>query len=150
LAIDTDDEGNSQYGVYARDGSEVLPPVFSSYSEIARIAGLFSGDAKGDKAILVDGRTGEKTLLPSRYASALPNTALVLISDDSSRARLYHPFEKRTVNDIEFAFSYNYTSDMQLATLREFAPNGRAWVNTDGKYGLMDTTGRWVKKPFYD
>jgi len=149
LAIVTDDD-NSRYGVYALDGSEVLPPTFSSYSEVAGIAGLLSGDPKGGKATLLDGRTGEKTLLPSRYANALPNTTLVLISDDSTQARLYHPFEKRTVNDIEFAFSYSYTPDMQLATLGEFAPNGRVWVNTNGKYGLMDTTGRWVKKPFYD
>ncbi|GGC41657.1 hypothetical protein GCM10011386_37230 [Parapedobacter defluvii] len=149
LAVTSDNDDN-RYGVYALDGSEMLPPVFSAYNEVAGIAGLFSGDPEGSNAVLIDGRNGAKTTLPARYTCALENTVLVLISDDSTRARLYHPVEKRIVNDLEFAFPYSYATDNRLAYLQRFASNGLAWVQTGGLYGLIDTTGRWVRKPFYD
>ncbi len=150
LLVITDEDGESQYGVYSLAGEELLPPTFRSYSPVNPSAGLFSEDHAGGKAVVVDGRTGQKTALPTRYAHALPHTHLVMIADDATQARLYNPFEKKIVNDLVFSFPYRYTDDSHLATLHDFAPNGRAWVYVKGQYGLMDTTGRWIKKPLYD
>ena len=142
--------GGYQYGVYTLDGTELLPATYSNYGEMTDGYVLFSEDVAGGNAKVVNLHKGKTTDLPAPHAAAFQHSPLVIISTDKQTGQLYHPITQQTVGNITFTYPNSNTNASGLAWLSKFSPNGRAWVNVDGKYGLIDTTGRWLQEPLYD
>ncbi|WP_461533948.1 WG repeat-containing protein [Sinomicrobium sp.] len=149
LAVTDNTSGDYQYGVYTSEGTELLPATYSSYGKMTDGYVLFNKDANGKNAQVVNAHNGRIIELPTPYAAAFQNSPLVIISTDERTGQLYHPVEQRSVSDLKFTYPYGNTNADGLAWLSKFSPNGRAWVIADGKYGLIDATGQWLKKPLY-
>ena len=54
-------------------------------------------------------------------------------------------------NEVIIPFLYKYTEDENMYSHSYLFHNGLcAMANTEGKYGLIDKTGKWAVKPIYD
>lgn len=54
-------------------------------------------------------------------------------------------------NEVIIPFHYKYTEDENMYSHSYLFHNGFcAMANTEGKYGLIDKTGKWAVKPIYD
>ena len=149
LTVLHDKEDDSVYGLYDLTGAERLAPKFGHYSQLSDHAALFAAAKDGCKAIVVCVGNAEPISLPTTYAATLPNSSLLLLSKDEVQAKLYDPFKDRVVNDLKFSYPYSADASSGLVWLDRFSTYGVARVSTKKGYGLLDSTGRWIKEPQY-
>jgi hypothetical protein len=160
---------DQKFGVYGRDGHEVVAPVYENWQELPGFAGLWE--------VRIDGKIGLRTdtgreVLPSRY-DGIEYYGRVAVVRQNNRFGLIDLPLARTIVPVEYEllqgdypgnafflakrdgrFSY-LDADGRSITALEFEiynpfRSGLAPVRYRDRWGFLDTLGRFAIEPQFD
>lgn len=130
---------NDRYGVYDLSGKEIVKPEYE-YIDDLRVEGVPTRVALERRAKEgVMAADGSVILNPDDFSSCdVENKAAVIIAvDKAGKAGLY-------------GYDGSCIMPCECDRIRGFSSDGTSAAKKDGKYGLLDRTGRWIIPAEYE